>query len=518
MRRPFDLACALLFASGLAATLVDAWVRPERLERIRGEERSPVQFPTPPRDARDCVRWTGAFERWFGDHLGLRDRLLELRGRLLVQVFGRSPAAEIVIGAGGDVFLAEARALETARGARAFTAAEIGAWVRVLELRAAWCRERGIEHVVAVAPDKSTVYRDRLPARYERIGPTRLEQLGRRLREVSALRFLDLSGALQAERALDRDDERAYYRLGTHWTERGAFAAYEAIARELARSFPSVVPLARESLVLEESQGTGDTWAGRLYLDDVWEQRTYVLAGVPAPAWTTKGVVHPLAELVETELDDARLPSAIVFHDSFAQPLRASLPRHFRRSTWMWKHAFDYAAVERLRPDVVVELYCEHSFLGGSVPPLPPLGADDLARSFERGASLMRVDASTRWRGIRQVGDLAFDTSESELLVQSRRSTDVFELAEVELPSGADLAVAIDVTSQARTTLDVLFKTRARPEYARTNLATVQIEEGRHVARVRLAQPDLFGPLRVRLGTGSGAFLVHSIELFALPK
>lgn len=518
MRRPFDLACALLFAAALGATVVDAFARPERLERIRGEERTPVAFPRRPRDASELERWTASFERWFGDHLGLRDRLLELRSRLLVHAFARSPAPEIELGPGDEVFLAEAHALEIARGARAFATGEIEAWQRVLERRGAWCRQRGIAHVVAIAPDKSTVYRDRLPERLRRIGPTRLEQLAPRLASSATLRFLDLTQALERERASDHGDERAYYRLGTHWTDRGAFAAYEVIARELARTFPALVPFERARLTVDETGGTGDTWASRLYLDGAWSQRQYALEGIPARSWRTNGLEQPLQELLETERDAPELPTAIVFHDSFAQPLRATLPHHFRRTTWVWRHGFDYEAVERLRPDVVIELYCEHSYFGGSVPSLPPLGEDELARRFERATRLVRADPSTRWRGVRALGGLALTVEESELVVQPRRSTDVLEIVESTLPPGCDLALAIDVTSQAATNLDVVFKTRARPEYVRSNLATVALPEGRSVARVRLAQPDLFGPLRVRLGTGAGTFFVHSIEVVALPR
>lgn len=518
MRRPFDLACALVFASALGATLVDALVRPERLERIRGEERAPVAFPLPPQGVPELERWTSTFERWFGDHLGMRDRLLELRSRLLVQGFERSPAKEIDLGPGDEVFLAEARALDVARGARAFTAPEIEAWQRVLERRSAWCRQRGIEHVVAIAPEKSTVYRDRLPERYRRVGPTRLEQLAPKFAASTTLRFLDLAQALESERASDRGDERAYYRLGTHWTDRGAFAGYSAIAHELARSFRAIVPFERARMVVKETGGTGDTWASRLYLDDVWQQRQYALDGIPAPSWRTNGEAQPLQEHFETERDAPELPTAVVFHDSFAQALRSSLPHHFRRTTWLWRHGFDYELVERLQPDVVIEIYCEHSYFGGSVPALPPLGAQELASRFERASRLVRADASTRWQGVRALGELTLDVQELELLVQPRRSTDVLEIAESVLPPGSDLALSIDVTSQAATSLDVVFKTRARPQYARTNVSTVVLPEGRHVARVRLAQPDIFGPLRVRLGTGAGAFLVHSIEVVALPR
>lgn len=53
----------------------------------------------------------------------------------------------------------------------------------------------------------------------------------------------------------------------------------------------------------------------------------------------------------------ANLPRAVMFRDSFASSMIPFLSEHFRRIVYEWQgpNQFNYALVEREKPDVVIQ-------------------------------------------------------------------------------------------------------------------------------------------------------------------
>jgi hypothetical protein len=56
-----------------------------------------------------------------------------------------------------------------------------------------------------------------------------------------------------------------------------------------------------------------------------------------------------------TEIDDPRLPRAVVFRDSFVSRLVPFLSEHFSRVVYLWQNDFDATVVEQEHPDVVIQ-------------------------------------------------------------------------------------------------------------------------------------------------------------------
>jgi hypothetical protein len=74
--------------------------------------------------------------------------------------------------------------------------------------------------------------------------------------------------------------------------------------------------------------------------------RRVIPAGTPPPG---------SKEVLVWEMDDPALPRAVMFHDSFAEPLRPLLAEHFARLACSWQDDFAPAFVERERPQVVLQ-------------------------------------------------------------------------------------------------------------------------------------------------------------------
>jgi len=64
------------------------------------------------------------------------------------------------------------------------------------------------------------------------------------------------------------------------------------------------------------------------------------------------------------ERDDAKLPRAVMFRDSYATHLIPFLSEYFQRIVYVWRYHFDRALIERERPDVVIEEMVERRLMG----------------------------------------------------------------------------------------------------------------------------------------------------------
>ena len=56
-----------------------------------------------------------------------------------------------------------------------------------------------------------------------------------------------------------------------------------------------------------------------------------------------------------TEVDDASLPRAVIFRDSFVSRLVPFLSEHFSRAVYLWQNDFDAGVVTQEHPDVVIQ-------------------------------------------------------------------------------------------------------------------------------------------------------------------
>lgn len=193
-----------------------------------GEEgRSLAPKPALPSSIPGWAVWTGAYERWFNDHFGGREKLLELNSRVAMQVFGVSPTDQVVLGKDGWLYFTKEELFADRRGEARLREAELEQWRTVLEGRKAWLATRGIPYVFAVPPNKVTVHPEHLPARHRSRPdlPTRMDQITAHLRAHSSFAIVDLRPVF-AEAAKSGP---IYHATDSHWNEIGGYLGYCAM-------------------------------------------------------------------------------------------------------------------------------------------------------------------------------------------------------------------------------------------------------------------------------------------------
>jgi hypothetical protein len=372
-----DRAVVALFVLALALpalALVATWSR----TTTRFENRPTAAWPAPATAWTQPRAFTAAFERAFADRFGGRDALIRLHHGAKAVAFGTSPVANVMLGRDGWLFFLgeDGRSLDRHyRGTAAFTDAEVDALVAELARRRDVLAAQGIAYVVAVVPEKFTIYPEQLPAGIARMPATPLDRAAAALARDPALHFVDLRAPLAAAKAR----ERVYFLTDSHWNYNGAVVGYEAIMGAVQRALrdagraglASIVPAPRPPFVAGTDVYSGDL-ATMLGLPRRFQEPDLAPLGKVLAASAGRcaqrvdvppdPVLYPPAQDPQVyECATPGLPRAVVYRDSMAIPLIPLLAQNFARSVFLSSRKLDPALIARERPDVVIEELVERS-------------------------------------------------------------------------------------------------------------------------------------------------------------
>jgi alginate O-acetyltransferase complex protein AlgJ len=337
------------------------------------ERRELSQFPSRPDSWKSVSTYPDALGRWFDDHFGFRNLLVRWYAESRLFVLGVSPSNAVMKGRDGWLFYAEDGALDDYTNQKPLTPLEVKLWREAIARARDWLRNRHVGYVFVLAPDKHVIYPEKVTSALRQLGPTsRMDQVYAAL-DGTGVATVDLRpGLLAAKRA-----ERLYFLTDTHWNDRGAFIAYQQIVDAVRQQVPAMPPAwRREDFLPIEAEVEGRDLA-----------RLVGLTGLPEVDLQLQPKRQRRARIVEpmgaepraqvgrlvTEIDDSRLPRAVIFRDSFTAGLVPFLSEHFSRAVYLWQNDFDPDEVLVERPDIVIqEIVGRHLYTFLASPELVP--------------------------------------------------------------------------------------------------------------------------------------------------
>lgn len=451
--------CALIALPGL-------WLALGRSSAadVHFEFRTPAEAPVLSLDPATWRAFPKAAEAFFADRYGQRSNLLRLRAWIYWELLDASPSRMVVRGAGDWIFYTQARVLDTSRGVTPLSPQQVDDWLSVWEQRRRRLAELGIVHLVSFAPDKSAIYPEHLPWNHARRGQRRIDQLVAAAQARGLPNLIDLTPAVLAAKAQDRGDDLVYYPLGTHWTQRGALAACEALVARLAELGAKPNPLPSEGLrFVQPADKEGDSWAQRLYLEGRLRQGHYVCRP-SGPGSARELPQGPEKRVSEWRREPEAGPHLLVFHDSYGPDAMPFLSMAAARSRWEWRPGrltrdglrrpignFDLEAVLAERPDVVVELWTERLLAAGLPPADEPLDQPALAARFEAGEPVLELRGpSLSARLAPQTGVVVAPSPDGQRLRVLHEQDDSFLHLDLSgLPAGRELLLRLQLDVRA---------------------------------------------------------------------
>lgn len=283
------------------------------------QKRALAEFPRLFTENRLNLSFPKEFEDWLQDHIAWRNELVTLRS-LALKSIRTSSDKQVIIGLDGWLYFAETVPDFTGEGA--FTENQLYRLSMVVRDIDDALEQKGIPFIVAVAPNKSTVYPQYMPSGYpRRSGPGNAE----RLQAMQAANYVDLTAMLKGQAGKGR---LLYHKTDTHWNNYGARLSAYSLLSALALVTKTNMPLpdpAAETTVHRD--WTGDLsqmiYPAKTPKDDQYYYDDTV------PVYTVKGRMRSLEDLNIATAGGKTGLSLLVLRDSFSNALIPYLSNAF---------------------------------------------------------------------------------------------------------------------------------------------------------------------------------------------
>ena len=197
---------------------------------------------------------TDSFKQYFDAHLFKKQGAETYYTKLFLGM-GISPDEEIaILGKEGFLFIANSndRELDAFRGLREFDDSHYSLAVDQLNGLVNFFEGNGIDFLLMIPPDKTTVYHDYVPKRITRTGITPREVFMERLSEAGLDQYvLDLAPVLLDARVSvgPELEDFLYYKEDSHWNDFGGYVGFEGyLMYEGIKDFPTLQDISIEPL------------------------------------------------------------------------------------------------------------------------------------------------------------------------------------------------------------------------------------------------------------------------------
>ncbi len=520
----FESLSVLGFLLVIAAPTLDKWVRPDDSVRSpeKPELRMPAVCPPPPRTVRAFADYPAAYEAYFKDSFGLRDKLLRWNSIVKFLGFGVSPSADVYVGRKGWLFYDGEHSKENHRGAYPFSPQELEQWSDVLERKRARLAALGVQYLYVVAPDKESVYPELLPDYMQPVGPTRLEQLLEYMRlHAPKVELLDLRSALNAAKFADKPEEWVYTSLGTHWSGRGSQAALRAILERMNGLVSGFVPEEVDNFRRVDFAGNGDSWAMRMYISDLLPTPAH--AFVPRETHTKNRFEgnFRFGRLRKSEIEGSSRPRLILMHDSFGPHIEQGLAEQCSYLECRWDTFIQVSDIEEAGPAILVDMFVERTLNHLEPEKLIPTEGNPWKARFEASTKvLLTVDRSVPDWGLAGLGSTVIGpaalTPRPRLPVRLIEQRDMLGVGSLTpLPDEVPV-LHLWIESPASTELALSYRPEGQTEFARPYRH--RLKPGSNEIFQALQQPGTSGELVLRPGIASGVYLLRDFEIRSVPR
>lgn len=169
------------------------------------------------------------FETWLGDNIGFREQFVRIAASIKVKMFHMSTSERVHIGKDGWYFYTLDDNLKIADGSYPLTEDLLMKFAENQQAISDYYKSRGVEYVLVLTPSKASVYPEYIGGANYEVGVSPVDIAENYLKEHMDIHVVNVKPANVQE----KEKGKQFLKTDTHWTQRGSYTAYRAVAEYL---------------------------------------------------------------------------------------------------------------------------------------------------------------------------------------------------------------------------------------------------------------------------------------------
>ena len=310
------------------------------------------------------------FEDYFEKNFPFRKKLLFKRNYLYSRYLGISPVNRVILGKNNWLFLKwlneTGSEINYSISIDKFRKDELEYWFNIFNEKYQFLQKRGINFLIVIVPNKSTIYSEHLPENIRKVtGGVRAKQLTDYFLNNSDIQVLNLKDLFLSKKV----EHQIYHRTDSHWNHYGAWLAYREILLHLSQKFRGVIPIPFENFPKKKIAGPSKAdLASMLSLNKSLYsekfQRLFTPVGITISQLKLKYFKFKKGKISYFQNESGILPKTIMIHDSYGQGLKKFMSSSFSEIVFIRVSGVNFFPdlIEREKPSIVIYEIAERFF------------------------------------------------------------------------------------------------------------------------------------------------------------
>ena len=309
------------------------------------------------------IRRTDDWVDWDADYNNPKVKFTEIVEGLI--------ARDVYVGKDGWLFYTDS--IDNYLGTDLYADTMLRRIAKQMQGRADWCEENGITFYFMIAPNKNTIYPEKMMSSMKEGEQKRIDQVYDYLRENTTVKCIDVRDALIAEKNANPTVD-LYYPLDTHWNNHGGFIAYQTIMDTIKQDFPNAIKHEKYEYQIDYFDAHFKDCAYYLGYYDTLENSgpvyTKLDGKIGQVAWhdwsgefgqfvhayvdPENGYQESCFNMGYTNEYAADAPSLYIIRDSFFMAMSTFIRDSFSKVTSTWRTDFPTKDILKEKPDIVI--------------------------------------------------------------------------------------------------------------------------------------------------------------------
>jgi len=214
-----------------------------------------------------------------------------------------------------------------------------------------WMKENSIDFIFAVAPNKHSVYPEKLPFEVEEYTQRKINQIYRLISQNSNISWVNLIDGMQGNSRYGS----LYHKTDSHWNSVGGYLGYRNIITKLNEIYPGDFLSIRFEKLDKYSIERNTYGLSRMLDLPIYEMSNDVKIQNPKAIQQPGKIEHNKRNDFELRFVNPRRKFKIlIFRDSFGTELVPYLSEHFKESIFIWSSRIDRELIIKEKPDLVL--------------------------------------------------------------------------------------------------------------------------------------------------------------------